>query len=94
MSEVKWLPEAIADIERLHSFLYDKNPSAASRAMGLILSGSKSLAITPMLGRLVDDDTGRRELFVSFGVGSYVLRYVIEGDAPVVIRVWHSKEQR
>jgi hypothetical protein len=42
----------------------------------------------------MDDDTGRRELFVPFGVGAYVLRYRLTGENLVVIRVWHSRESR
>ncbi len=43
----------------------------------------------------MDDDTGRRELVVSFGVGAFVLRYMRdENDTVVIIRVWHSKENR
>ena len=43
----------------------------------------------------MDDDTGRRELVVSFGAGAYVLRYMRdENDTVVLIRVWHSKEKR
>ncbi|HEX7259558.1 MAG TPA: type II toxin-antitoxin system RelE/ParE family toxin [Candidatus Saccharimonadia bacterium] len=32
---------------------------------------------------------------MSFGAGSYVLRYMVEkNDAVIVIRVWHSREYR
>jgi plasmid stabilization system protein ParE len=42
----------------------------------------------------MDDDTGRRELFIPFGAGAYVLRYRIDRDTVIVIRVWHSREAR
>jgi hypothetical protein len=43
----------------------------------------------------MDDDTGRRELVVSFASGAFVLRYMREtNDTVVIIRVWHSKEKR
>jgi plasmid stabilization system protein ParE len=29
-----------------------------------------------------------------FGRGAYVLRYRIDDDAVVVLRVWHSREER
>ena len=32
MSEVIWLPEALADVQRLRLFLDAKNPAAAARA--------------------------------------------------------------
>lgn len=43
----------------------------------------------------LSDDTGRRELFLPFGAGSYVLRYRLDASGSVVvIRVWHSRENR
>ena len=42
----------------------------------------------------MSDGTGRRQLFVPFGAGAYVLRYRIHHDDIVVIRAWHSRETR
>lgn len=92
---VRWLPEALSDIERLHLFLHDKNPEAAARAAAVILKGAMMLKATPRIGRPMPDETGRRELFLSFGSGAYVLRYMQESDdTVVVIRVRHSREDR
>lgn len=93
MSRVRWLPEALADIQRLHAFLKDHDQGAAGRAAAAILEGSRTLAAHPRSGRPMDAE--RREWIVPFGVGAYVLRYRLtpEGD-PVVIRVWHSRERR
>ena len=95
MATVKWLPEALADIERLHSFLREKNPEAAQRAAKVILEGARLLKKSPHIGRPMPDDFGRRELFMAFGASAYVLRYVKEdADTIVIIRVWHGKESR
>ena len=37
---VLWLPEALADLERLYNFLVEKDPTAAARAMRTIDSGA------------------------------------------------------
>ncbi len=59
------------------------------------LDGADLLAVTPLLGRLMPDETGRRELFLSFAAGGYVLRYMLEDEQTVIIiRVWHSRELR
>lgn len=42
----------------------------------------------------MDDGTGRRELILPFGAGAYVLRYKIDGEDVVIIRAWHSREDR
>jgi plasmid stabilization system protein ParE len=90
-----WLPEALEDVERLYDFLAEKSPSAARRAAKAILDGAKLLEATPEAGRPMNDDTRRRELFMAFGAGAYVLRYKIDpAGTVVVIRVWHSRENR
>jgi plasmid stabilization system protein ParE len=95
MANVTWLPEAIADIQRLHAFLKDKNPHAAMRAALVINAGAEILKGVLHAGKPMDDDSGRRELFLSFGASAYVLRYKIENeDTAVIIRVWHSREMR
>lgn len=95
MAQVKWRPRAIADIERLHAFLNKKDTAAARKAAYSILKAAALLETTPRIGRPMSDETRRRELFVPFGGGAYVLRYVLETDNTViVIRVWHSKENR
>ncbi len=89
-----WLPEAGDDIERLFEFLVEKNPVAAQRAMQAILESSKQLPEHPRVGPRMDDDTERRELFVPFGAGAYVLRYRLHYETVIVLRVWHSRERR
>ena len=95
MPEVKWLPEALADFERLHEFVRSQSPDAAARAAQTLLDGAQLLRTSPALGRLMSDDSERRELFLPFGAGAYVLRYRLHEPATVVIiRVWHSRENR
>lgn len=49
----------------------------------------------PCLGRPLADGSDRRELSLSFGAGSYVLRYMLEDeDTIIILRVWHSREER
>ena len=95
MAELKWLPEALDDLERLFAFLREKNPSAAARAAQTILDGADLLLTSSRLGRPMPDQTQRRELFIPFASSAYVLRYMLEDDdTPVIIRVWHSRALR
>ena len=85
----------MADVERLYAFLLDKNAEAASQAAQTISQASLVLESSPRIGRSMPDNTGRRELSVSFGAGAYVLRYILlEDDTVLIIRVWHSRENR
>jgi plasmid stabilization system protein ParE len=94
MSQVIWLSEALEDIVRLRSFLEDKSPEVANRAAAVINNGAKILADFPEIGKPMNDGTGRRELFLSFGTGNYVLRYKVAQEIVVIMRVWHSRENR
>ncbi len=91
---LRWLPEAWLDIQRLFEFLVDKDPEAAARAMETMTAGADRLSHMPEMGWPMSDDTQRRELFLPFAAGSYVLRYRLDGEAVVIIRVWHSRERR
>ena len=88
-----WLPEAKADIQRLFDFLAEVNPTAAGKAVRLIRAGANRLRDHPRLGRPMADGL-RRELVLPFAGGAYILRYRLEGDTAVIIRVWHGREQR
>lgn len=95
MATVKWRERALTDVSRLYEFLYEKDTGAASRAAQVIKQGSMFLETTPKLGRPMDDATHRRELFIPFGSSFYVIRYFLENnDTVIIIRVWHSRENR
>jgi plasmid stabilization system protein ParE len=91
---ILWLPEALVDLERLYDFLVERDPAAAERVIRTIEDGADRLGELPERGRAMDDDTGRRELVVPFGAGAYVLRYRLQQDTGVILRVWHSREGR
>jgi len=95
LPQIKWLPEALADFERLHDFVYSHSPDASARAAQTLLDGAQLLRTSPALGRLMPDDSERRELFLPFGVGAYVLRTRLHApETVVIIRIWHSRENR
>ena len=94
MVRIKWLPDALEDFQRLYDFLYSKDTDAAARAASDILQASHILKTSPRIGRPMTESENR-ELFIAFGAGAYVIRYRLEDkNAVVVIRVWHSKENR
>jgi len=92
--EVIWLPDAVKDVMRLRKFIQDKNPSAAQRAASKIKEGVLILMSNPESGRPVDGLNSFREILIPFGAGNYVLRYREDNLTIVVVRVWHSRENR
>jgi toxin ParE1/3/4 len=93
-AEIVWRERALKDIDRLYNFLFEKNEDAAAKVAQVILRGSSLLEDSPRLGRPMADGTGRRELFIPFGAGFYVLRYFFTNEIVVIVRVWHGREDR
>jgi plasmid stabilization system protein ParE len=93
MMALRWAPGAVADLVRLRSFLGDKNPAAAARAAQRLREAAALLRSQPELGHAVDGEVFR-DLLAPFGGGAYVLRYRIDDDAVVIVRVWHGREER
>jgi plasmid stabilization system protein ParE len=93
MIALRWAPEAVRDLARLRLFIGDKDPGAAARAALRIREAAALLRRQPELGRVVENEEFR-DLVAAFGGGAYVLRYRIDVDAVIVVRVWHSREER
>ena len=93
MSQVRFAPAAIRDLQRLRDFLRSKNPDAARRAGEAIRQGVKVLGAHPTLGRLVDDlPEAFREWLIDFGDSGYVVRYRIDGDTVTILVIRHQRE--
>ena len=89
-----WAPGAVRDVARLREFLEPKSSAAAEWAASRIRQVTAALQAQPELGRVVDDAPELRDLIAPFGAGAYIVRYRIYSDAILILRVWHSREQR
>ena len=76
MPQVKWLPEALEDVERLYEFLREKSPGAATRAARVIFDGVGLLRSMPEIGRPMNDETSRRKVVISFRAEAFGLKTV------------------
>jgi plasmid stabilization system protein ParE len=96
MARVEIKARARADLDRLARFLWEKGEEeAAVRALEKIVEGIELLTSSPRLGRPLGDGTERRELSIPFGTGAYIIHYMLKDESTmVVLRVWHSREQR
>lgn len=88
-------PEAVSDVQRIRSFLGEKNPRAAQRAVGAIWAALHRAEQFPNLGRPTASSEVR-QIVVPFGARGYILRYRIlpEDGSILVTRVWHARERR
>ncbi|OMH36590.1 type II toxin-antitoxin system RelE/ParE family toxin [Motiliproteus sp. MSK22-1] len=88
---ILYTPEAVDDLNRLRSFISEKNPYAAQRVAGELLEGINKLNIFPKMGIQVSrapDPSIIRDLFI----GSYTVRYLLAGEEIHILRLWHGKE--
>ena len=88
---ILYAPEAIDDLNRLRTFIAEKNPNAAQRVAGELLEGISKLKIFPKMGIPVNrapDPSVIRDLFI----GSYTVRYLLAGEQIHILRLWHGKE--
>lgn len=93
MAKVVWLHSATEDAIRLFYFLETKDQPAAKRMLQAVETGAERILKSPRIGFLRGDD--RREFYIQFGDGYYVLRYILDAEQNVIIiRVWHSREDR
>ena len=93
---LKWLPEAVSDLDVCETLSGSHNPDAAERAAKKILESVRKLQTHPLLGRpVLDIDHPKfRDLFIQFGQTGYCLRYSVTDDAIIIVKIWHSRENR
>lgn len=88
-------PDAVDDVERLRTFLDQKNSDAARRALAAIWTAIDRLREFPDLG-IPTEDSDIRQIVVRFGSSGYIVRYAaLSGDENILItRIWHGREAR
>jgi plasmid stabilization system protein ParE len=94
MITLKWLPEALDDLKRLHAFIEPHNQEAAVRAVATLVEAAEFLMEFPEKGHPWEPDTNFRELPVRFGAKGYVIRYRFHENQVIIVRVWHALETR
>ena len=88
-------PAAVVDVERVRSFLEERNPDAAKRALVAIWRALDQVQAFPELGATTAD-ADIRQIVVRFGSSGYIVRYtVLPGSGDIfVTRLWHGREAR
>lgn len=89
-----WTRHAAEDVGRLRAFIRVHNPDAAQRAAQAIQKAAALLLQHPAIGHPAQDLPNFRDLFIPFGSRGYVMRYRLDGNRIIVVRVWHSLEER
>lgn len=93
MSRLIWTPGAAAGLERVYTFLAEKDQEAACKALEAIASGTSLLEGFPEAGRPAEDlEPEHRELRIPFGASGYLLLYRIEDSRVYILDLRHQKE--
>jgi plasmid stabilization system protein ParE len=93
MPPLKWTPQSLKDMARLHDFLSSKSPDAAMHAIKTIRQGLKLLDKHPEMGRPVEElPTEFREWVIEFGSGAYIALYRFDGKEVVILATRHGRE--
>jgi addiction module RelE/StbE family toxin len=89
---IRWTPEAVEDLARLHDLLVEHNPRAALRAVTVLRNSVRQLVPHPHLGSPLRGFEPRevRRLVI----GDYEMRYEVAGEAIHILRFFHTREDR
>jgi len=86
-----YTPEAIDDLQRLKEFIEIKNPLAAKKVSIELREGIIKLIAFPKIGlpeSRAPDPESIRDLYIN----NYTVRYLLQNEEIVILRVWHNKE--
>jgi plasmid stabilization system protein ParE len=92
--EIKWTARACEDLDRLYTYMLDRDEEAAGRAYDAIVKAMAVLQDFPFSCRKASDESSvLRELIVSFGSAGYVVLFKIEDSKTVIIAALrHQRE--
>ncbi len=86
--KLKFTPRAVHDLKRLRAFIARHNPAAANRTSQKLKESILLLLENPELGTESNEIPNVRDYFPR----SYFVRYTVQNDTVIILRVWHGKE--
>jgi len=90
--KLRWSSRANADVARLHDFLALRNPAAAARATLKLVHAPERLLTMQARAERVEGFLPREVRRII--VDDYEIQYEIRGDEILVLRIWHTRENR
>ena len=88
MRKIVWTDEALEQLEAIVTYVSVYDLAAAERLADRLIELADSLAEFSDRGREAGD--GRREMTI---VWPYILRYRVEGDGVIILRIRHGARQ-
>lgn len=89
MKRVRFSGPAALDVRRLYEFVATKNPQAAERLQQRLLASIDVLGEHSDAGRALRGSSMREWI-----AGEYVVHYRVDEHGPLILRIWHGRENR
>ena len=89
---LRWTRAAYGDLQRIHEFLAPVNPAAAVQSARAVVARARRIPAQPRLGEK-SSGFGTREVRRVL-VQKYEIRYEVAGSDIVILRVFHTREDR
>lgn len=85
--------EAAADLARLRAFITEHDPQAAARIATELITRIENIRLFPQMRRSVELAPAPASIRDAV-FGRYIIRYSAQGEALVILRIWHHYEER
>lgn len=90
--QLQWTSKAVSDLARLYDFLASVNKPAAVKVVRSLTQGAILLQDNPRLGEQLLQFEPRDVRHIH--IGRYELRYEIHESVIIILRLWHTRENR
>lgn len=90
--ELKWTGKAVSDLARLYEFLASVDAPAAERTVRALARAPETLLKNPRIGEQLFQFEPREVRRIL--VARYEMRYEIADETIIVLRLWHTREER
>lgn len=90
--KIKWTSKALSDLVRFYEFLAVKDRPAAARTVQSLSAAPDRLLDQARIGEKLEEFDPREVRRIV--VGRYEMRYEIQESVILVLRIWHTREDR
>lgn len=89
---IRWTNRASRGVGRLSNFLSPVASETAAKVARTLTSAPNRLIIFPRVGQRVESFASKEVRKLS--INDYVMHYEIMGEDILILRIWHSREDR
>jgi hypothetical protein len=88
--QIKWLRQALRNLEQAHKYITKDNPTAAQELILKIQNAANQLENYPLIGKSGRVE-GTRELIISNS--PYIIIYRVKEESIEILRIFHTSKR-